>query len=144
MIKNKVSIKEYLLFVESWIFLAVARFIIIFFPFSFVAQLLGKIDKNTYDIDMENLYGKFSPTAIGTAIIRASRRSPWRAKCLENALAAKFMLNLRKKKYIVFLGVSTIHHKKNVSAHVWVISNGQIITGGNATNAFKIIGKFYG
>jgi hypothetical protein len=144
MMKFEVSIKEYLLFIEAWIFLAIARFIIIFFSFSTVAQMLGEIDRSTTDIDMENLFGKSRPTAIGTAILRASRRSPWRAKCLENALAAKFMFNLRKEKYIVFLGVSTIMHPKPISAHVWFISNGQIITGGNATNAFKIIGKFHG
>jgi hypothetical protein len=146
MIKREIAIREYLLFVEAWIFLALARSIIILFPFRIVAQILGRIDGSTNDINSETSLEKFKLTAIGTAILRASRRSPWRTKCLESALAARFMLRRRKEKYIVFLGVNTTtNDQKSLAAHAWLISNGHIITGGgNATKVFKIIGKFHG
>ena len=142
MIKRAITTRDYLLFVEAWIFLALARFIIIIFPFRIVSQILGRVDRSTNDTNnSENSLGKFKPTAIGTAILRASRRSPWRTKCLESALAARFMLKRRKEKYIIFLGVNTTtNDHKPLAAHAWLISNGHIITGGNATNVFKIIG----
>jgi hypothetical protein len=145
MMKREIAIRDYLLFCEAWMFLALARFMIILFPFRIVAQILGKKDSSSNDISRETSFEESKPSDIGVAILRASRRSPWRTKCLESALAAKFMLKRRKKSYTVFLGVTTTtNDKKSLAAHAWLISNGHIITGGNATKAFKIIGKFYG
>ena len=145
MMKRGIAIRDYLLFGEAWVFLALARSVIILFPFRIVAQILGKKDSCTNDLNSEASPEEFKPTDIGIAILRASRRSPWRTKCLESALAAKFMLKRRKERYTVFLGVTaTANDRKSLGAHAWLISNGHIITGGNGTKAFRIIGKFYG
>lgn len=81
-------------------------------------------------------------SAIGLAVTRASRYSPWRAKCFEQALAALLMLRRRRLQCIIYFGVDKKNNNGELIAHAWLSSNGQIITGGKHTHQYTIVGKF--
>ena len=133
--KRKVAINEYLLFAEAWLMLGLARLTIVLLPFRLVAKLLG--EKHSDEASYQN-----KATTIGTAIVRASKRSFWRAKCLEQALAASAMLRLRRRSCTVYFGVADNSSNKSLAAHAWVVSNGIIVTGGKGVEEFKVVGIF--
>jgi len=142
---KKRSVKEYTLFVEAWIFLAVSRSLILFRPFRTLTPLLGKpinqeqaeqaIALPVADMDLLLL--------IQQAILRAGRRSPWRTMCFETALAAKMMLSIRNIKSVVFFGVKKQTNKEDtMKAHAWLICSQFTITGGANNSGYIIVGRF--
>lgn len=137
--KQKLSFKEVLLFAEAWTLMACARLLLVFFPFKKIVKLMGKpIGK----INTEVLGGmpiKYKPLNI--AIERASRHSFWRAKCFEQAITAKWMLKRRKKVTAIFFGVKKEASEK-LTAHAWLVCEGEMITGGKTASSFHVISCF--
>src|ERR1700710_2095079 len=86
------SIKAYLLFAEAWIFLAMARFMLLFFQFKKIIPVLGAA--NTPNRVQPAFDNRIFPL-ISLSVKRACKYSPWRTKCFEQAIAAKLMLKRR-------------------------------------------------
>jgi len=82
------------------VFLAVARLIIIVFPFKIIARYIGQ--KCAADFNMQDIKPQQMNHRITRSVERAVKFSPWRTKCLEQALAARIMLGLRGKSYVFF------------------------------------------
>lgn len=134
----KRPLAEYTLFAEAWIFLAIARLMLIFIPFRKVAKLLGRA---MYEAPATILPDPAVPSRISTAIQRAGRRSPWRTKCFEQAVAAKIMLKLRGITSTVYFGVNNSTPGRML-AHAWLKSNSTTVTGGPESKDFTIISWF--
>ncbi|MBA4853991.1 lasso peptide biosynthesis B2 protein [Emticicia sp. BO119] len=136
---KQITIKDFLLFSEAWIFIAISRLILVFVPFSKILPLLGTrvaIHENTYK--NENHFKH-----ISRAITRACRYSFWRTACFEQALCAKLMLKLRNKKSTIYFGVRKEAPEKELLAHAWLICNEEIITGGKHTELYTVLSSFY-
>lgn len=65
---------------------------------------------------------------IGIAIRRASRAAPFRAVCLQQAVAASLMLRRRRRAPEIHFGVIR-EEDGAMSAHAWTCCAGQVVTG---------------
>lgn len=140
--RKKISVSNLLLFAEAWSLLAVARLVLIFIPFRKITPVLGK--NVTTQLPSPSIKST-QPLQqnIRTAISRASRWSPWRTACFEQALAAKIMLKNRKTVSIVYFGVYKKREKANaILAHAWLESGGVTVTGGRNSYRFSVIAVF--
>jgi hypothetical protein len=127
--------KAYLLAAEAWLWLLLGRLLLLFVPFRKIARLLGKAMHQGTQKDDDNV-----GDTICIAILRAGKRSPWRAKCFEQAIAAKIMLKLRGVKSTIYFAVNK--NENSMLAHAWLKVNGKTITGGPEVEGFKIISWF--
>jgi hypothetical protein len=111
-----ISLDEKLLFLETILYLAFARFLILFVPMKRFAPLLGK-EGTQAEIPFEHTY--FQRTKqIKRNIKRAVKITPFRTKCFEQSIAAKLMMKRRGIPSTLCLGV-----RKNgnvLEAHAWV------------------------
>ncbi|MCW3124006.1 MAG: hypothetical protein JWQ38_3498 [Flavipsychrobacter sp.] len=135
----KRALKEYLLFMEAWIFLAIARMILVVLPFKRIAPMLGKLMSDKSIDDNEQPTGIVQN--IGICILRAGRYSPWRTKCFEQAIAAKIMLRLRSIKSLLFLGVFK-DAADELKAHAWLTVDKIVVTGGPDVTKYTVVSWF--
>ena len=140
--KTNHSINDYLLFFEAWTCLAAARLAVVTLPFRKIAPYMGiQVDDLSFQPRPEAKDEKLH--SIRCAINRAAARSPWRTKCLEQAIAARTMLQRRGEQSTIFLGVApTSKQQKSIAAHAWLMCNGEIVTGKKGVCDFTVIGKF--
>lgn len=130
------------MFTEAWLWLALARTMLLLLPFRKLAPILGKKTLPSADDENQHHDQHDKLLRIGTAIRRASHKSPWRTECFEQALAAKFMLKIRRMKSIVFFGVSKSKQKGNFNAHAWLQCGNHIVTGNKHLEQFTVIACF--
>ncbi len=71
----------------------------------------------------------------------ASRHMPWQSKCLVQAMAAKAMLRKRRVPTTLYLGVAK-GNGADLSAHAWLRSGNQIITGGGNLDLYVVVTTF--
>ncbi len=134
---KKITLKDFFLFCEAWVLIALSRLILVFIPFRKILPLLGT--QVTLHEEVDKTKNEFQ--YIRSAIARACRYSFWRTECFEQALCAKLMLKLRKKRSTIYFGVK--NEENEFSAHAWLICNNEIITGGSQTEKFKVLTAFF-
>lgn len=133
------TFSEFLVLCEASFFLIVAFFLKRFLPFRFVAPLLGKHMASTPETEEDSLKMKIRP--LKKALNRASKKLPLNSKCLDLAIAGKFMLRRRRIQSTVYLGVSK-DDKEGLRAHAWVRSGKTIVTGAAGMEEHKVISSF--
>lgn len=144
--KKAISCKEYILFAEAWILLALSRIILLLFPFKKIVPILGKqvslqeTEQNIIQSDLQRV--QLHQLAI--AIARGCHYSFWRTLCFEQAITAKLMLRRRGFQSIIYFGVYKNPVTQNIEAHAWVNVNGFMITGGRNLNLYSVISSFKG
>lgn len=119
---------------EALACLAVARAAVVFLPFRVVSRRLGvRMGETPATVEV-------SPVSreVNWGIGAAARRVPWRAKCLEQALAAKMMLRRRGVHSTLYLGVT----RGPTGAHAWVRVGGWNVTGGQDVSRYAVVASF--
>jgi hypothetical protein len=143
---KKRSIGEYLLFLEAWCFLAVARILIFWIPFRKLLPLLGRqVSQEEAETAASALTSSNELLEqIRISLLRACRRSPWRTKCFEQALSVRMMLRRRKIKSVIYFGVrmNQPDPKEKMIAHAWLKCSGVVETGGKNNEMFTVVGRF--
>lgn len=134
--KRAIHTKDYILFIEAWCLLALARFFIYLFPFKYIVIILERKPNNN---KVHRNVNPFILDEISTAIRRGCRHSFWKTKCFEQALAGKIMLNRRRIECSVYFGVAD---NGVFMAHAWLECDGRTITGGKGKDKFAVINKF--
>lgn len=104
--------------------LAWARLAVMLVPFRRLAPALSKRRLAPTRGDVPAQLGR-----ISWAIQTASRRLPWRCKCLEQAIAGKIMLRRRGIANVLWLGAAN-DRERGLAAHAWLQSGARVITGG--------------
>jgi hypothetical protein len=119
-----------------WV-LALARVAVTVFSFRWVAALIGRCGQETPTdvIDPE------LALALAWTVQSTAKKVPWRCECLEQALAAKWMLGRRKLPSTLYFG--TFFNGHALEAHAWLRCGQQIITGERGHKQFTIT-AFYG
>ena len=120
--KTPLQTIDHLLFVEALIMLALARTVLVFVPFP---NLIGFM-KAKAKCGVAVLEVTVCLEQISVAIIKSSRRSLWRPKCFEQALAAKMMMRRRNLQSTISFAVTKNCDK--FTAHAWVDCYGTRIT----------------
>jgi hypothetical protein len=75
---------------------------------------------------------------VAWAIGAAAGRVPWRAGCLEQAIAAKAMLRRRGIASTLYLGVT----RDPVGAHAWLRVGDVNVTGGRDVARYAVVASF--
>jgi hypothetical protein len=119
---------------EALACLALARALVILLPFRVLARRLGARMGETPEVVA------ISPAArdVGWGIGAAAARSPWRSKCLEQAIAAKMMLRRRGIHSTLYLGVTS----DPIAAHAWVRVGDWNVTGGQDVSRYAVVASF--
>ena len=140
----KYSLRDYYLFSEALLFLAVSRLILIFLPFKIIAPFIGKLITKE-DTNPANTVAILDILPLQKAIARGCRYSFWRTKCFEQALAAKMLLKRRGLPFVLYFGVLKDEKEVKLNAHAWVSYSGTIISG-NMPNleSYTIVSRFKG
>lgn len=120
--------------VEAVIALAAARLMVVLRPFKEVAAAAARQPRRT----------SREPDAmrreVSWAITAAARRAPWRALCLEQAIAAQAMLRRRGVASVLHYGVKA--GGGDLAAHAWVTVEGRDVVGGPASVGFVEMTRF--
>jgi hypothetical protein len=108
---------------EAAILLGVSRLLLLSFPFRLLAPLLSRnIRCSRESLDP-------SPNQkVRRAVMIAARNVPFRAVCLPQAMAAKFMLARRGYPSILHLGVGR-NGAGDLMGHAWLESSTAIVVG---------------
>ncbi len=76
---------------------------------------------------------------IVQAIKKTAPNLPWQCRCLVQACAAKIMLQRKKIRGTLYLGVKK---EESIEAHAWLIVNGIFITGKTKGNEYNVISYY--
>ncbi len=135
----RVSRGDILLFVEACAWMTLAGVLRAVIPFRWCALLFGKLQKN----EIPAPEGERDEVAAGIAraIARGGRRLPFARRCLVQALAAKAMLRIRRRKSVVFIGVGK-SAKNGFAAHVWVRCGKLCVCGAKEMRGCKVIAVY--
>ena len=84
---------------------------------------------------------------IGHVVMVAAKFMPFRAKCLQQVLACRRMLNRRGVPATVYLGLSEengapVGPEAVRSAHAWIASGGRIVNGDHELDRYVVVGAF--
>ncbi|MBK1664463.1 hypothetical protein CKO38_05665 [Rhodospirillum rubrum] len=130
--------------VEGLAMLAVSRAVLALLPFRIAMRWLGlRLDRRTGIAVDEAGETPATPSVllVGTAVRRAAAIAPFRAVCLQQAVAAALMLRRRGHKAQVHFGV-TRDHDGMITAHAWTRCQGQVVTGEQGMARYRPISVF--
>ena len=131
--------KEQFLYLEATLGLAISKIVILFFPFRFIAKLLGKHMKESPFNDVGNIE---EIRLISKSIHTMSCHLPWECKCLVQAITAKKMLDRRQTENTLYLGLKK-ENKNHLEAHAWVRTGQQIVTGDHQLQYYTVVSTFF-
>jgi len=126
------------LLVEAACWLAVARLTLLLIPFRVVEPLLGR---RMAESPQEDPGDPDIPDRIGWAVRVASAYTPWRTKCLAEAMACKAMLRRRGLASTLYLGTAK-DAAAGLDAHAWLRCGSQILTGKTLLDQYTFIARF--
>jgi hypothetical protein len=128
------------LLVEAQVALAAARLLIRFVPLRFYSGQLG-VHMAESPAEEHEAARRTTLRGVAWAIGAISRRAPWRCLCLEQAVAAKMMLRLRRYPNTLYLGVAHSTEEK-IEAHAWLRCGLFYVTGGAGRDRFAVVSTF--
>lgn len=124
------------LLAEALVALGCAALVVAFCPFRRVTDLVRLPTRAMADDDSQRI----AIERVRWAVQACSRRVPWRAKCLEQALAAQWLLNRRSVPAVIHYGIA--NGIDGLAAHAWVsVKSIQVIGFENACE-FSEIAQF--
>jgi len=138
----RLSWGERSLLVEAVSWLAVARLTVVLLPFRVASRHLGTHMAETPGADEPGATQDLR--RIAWAIGAVARRTPWRSKCLEQAIAAKAMLRVRGLPNTMYVGVARPAEggKVPLEAHAWLRCGSVHVTGGVRVERFAVTATF--
>lgn len=123
--------RDLLLGLEAFGYLAIARLLLVL-PFARAMQVLGLKAGPASDLAWYAAGPDESADdelrRIGIALLRAASIAPFRAVCLQQAVAANLMLRRRRQYSEIHFGVAK-GQQGDVTAHAWACSAGHVVTG---------------
>lgn len=132
----RLSKRDYYMFIEAWLFLSLAKLMILFFPFKKIA---GRIGIPQIETDFENQIHN-TVTEVQISIIRGVKFVFFSSKCYDQALASTFMLKRRRIPSTIYFGLNKVGDQ--LSAHAWVRCGRIIVTGKKGYEKYTPIAWF--
>lgn len=129
------------LMIEAALYMAWARFLLLYKPFVKLAAKLGTSMEETDFAGMERSDYRRTLAEIRNAVELMSKYTFWESKCLVRAVAAMKMLERRGVESTLYLGTSKDSDGRLI-AHAWLRSGPYYVTGANEMKGFAVTGKF--
>jgi hypothetical protein len=136
---GKLSWYQRRLWLEAWLWLGLARSLVLAVPFKYIAPYLG-----THGAESSLILSEETATVAGhvsRAVRSAARNTPWNSNCLAQAIAAKRMLQHRSINSTLYLGVKK-DDAGNLAAHAWVRCGEFWLTGGRGELEYTVVSTF--
>jgi hypothetical protein len=135
-----------MLIVEAAVWLVVARLALIFVAFNRLAPYLGTFvpasDPRAQERgDQVSDFDSRRAEDVGLAVAWSAARVPFKAVCLPQAMAARFMLRRRGISSSLFFG-TVIVSGTSMETHAWLHAGGVKVTGYPVAKRFTPIGCF--
>ena len=134
---GRLSGRERRLALEALAALALARLLLVSLPFRWTVPRLGRRRAGDVDTTEER---PDSARGVGLAIRRVSRVTPWRSKCLEQAVAGQVLLRLRRLPGTLYLGLAK--DGESLVAHAWLKCGELTVTGGDDVRRYRVVARF--
>ena len=133
---GRLSAAERRLIAEATVALALAALAIALLPFRLVASLARPCAQ-----DQARLHEREQAIrAVRWAVLACSRRVPWRAKCLEQAFAAQWLLRRRSVHAVIHYGIA--NRAVGLAAHAWVRATPYDVVGCENADEFTELAQF--
>ena len=133
---NRTSV-DYILFVEAWCLLHVAKLVILFMPFKKIASWLGSLGvESVHDLHSTDMF-----TKIEHAVRRAAKCTLHESKCYDQALTAKALLGQCSLPATIYFGLAK-ENENQLMAHAWVRCGERIISGKAGMERFTVVACF--
>ena len=135
---RRLSWAERRLLPEAVLALAVSALMVALLPFRRVAASVRPLREPAADQEAEALLAR----RVAWAVAASARRVPWRAKCLEQGIAAHWMLRRRRVGATLHYGVAQRPH--GLLAHAWVRAGAIDVVGCENAGDFTELARFPG
>ncbi len=133
----KLKMKDKLLLLEAFLFLGMARLLLLTKECKEIAPRLEKHAQGDGNWETQVKKAK----KVGWAVRLMCKHTVWQSKCFVQAIATKKMLNRRHIKGKIYLGVAK-DENGGLIAHAWIKSCGMILTGARGMERFTVVGTF--
>ncbi|GAB3123682.1 lasso peptide biosynthesis B2 protein [Novispirillum itersonii] len=134
-------VSELWLAAEALALLAVARIVLILLPFRIAMRWLGLRLERGGSEEMDGVAGAPFVLSVADAVRRGASVAPFRAVCLQQAVAAALMLRRRGHAVQVYFGVAK-ERDGTMTAHAWSRCRGILVTGGKQMPRYQPISVF--
>lgn len=126
--------------VEIIVLLATARAMILLLPFRWLKRTMGDVGAATSAI-AEPMVPVDEPAShqarqIGREIFLMSKRMPFKAVCLPQAMTGRWMLACRNQNSQIFIGARRGEDGSSIDLHAWLMTSGQCILGERERRGF--------
>jgi len=138
---NQLSTQEKWRFFCAFFALGTARLTVIAIPFRFYSRFLGHHYGAAAFCVCANLQQQQLAATLGRIIRHAARFTPWRSKCLEQALVAKLFCHHYRLPNVICFGLQK-DDKGQMCAHAWTSVGAIAITGGVANTHYTPVSVF--
>jgi len=138
---RKRPVADFLLLFEAAFYLSMTRILTIVLPIKMVLKVCGlnTVSKGNIVATAPKKAQDISVAVnIGRAISRAARHVPFRAVCLQQALACAIMLRIRRVPVAVCFGIAR-SVSGSLEAHAWSKSGNAILTGAHGMERFTVL-----
>lgn len=133
-VRRRLVSRDGALAAEALAWLALARAAVVLLPFRVLSRRLGLVRGET----PTTVVASPASRRVAWAVAAAARRTPWRSKCLEQAIAAKAMLRRRGIESTLYLGVV----REPMAAHAWLRVGEHNVTGGQDVSRYAVVASF--
>lgn len=147
------------LLAEAFVLAGLIRFVIRFLPFRVLIRLIGAREKELrnetdtihFSVAEESALSAAEPLTrdISSSVKSVSRHVPWQSKCLDQASAAKMMMNRRGIPSRLYLGVSKSGLKGNgeeenrkIRSHAWLVADNVVVLGGDNLDDYVAVSEY--
>jgi len=134
-------LREKVWFFVLYILSGIARLAVLILPFRWVMRFLGAQHEN---IQLSVIVSKQQlewALRIGKITNIATKYTPWKSKCLIQAMVAKVILNHYKIPYVIHVGMLR-NEEGELKSHAWLNVKQRVIVGGEGHKAFTIVSSF--
>ena len=133
------GVRQYPLYIVTFLITSLASLRVNGLPFKWLSPFLGdRSIRTTVEPTTRQLH---YIAHISLAVQRIAKFTPWRCKCFEQGLTAKFLLQLVGIKSTLVFGV-TYDADVALLAHAWLKCGSVVVTGANGADQFKEIAVF--
>ena len=133
------SFQDKLLILKAFFITGIMRIIIILIPFKLLKKYMGEYNEESSFYSYRENNNRIEK--ICWAVTKISKYTPWKSKCLVQALTAEKLLYDEGFESTLYLGVNKNLKTGVIEAHAWLRCGEVYVTGGNG-NEFFIVAKF--
>ena len=137
--KGPVRTREAFILPEAFLLLGLARLMTMAMKFNQFSRILGmQVSREPKAPDVAQLE---RAREVASIIAEASRRAPWKTRCLVRAIAAQLMLKRHRINSTLYLGVARSGNKP-LKAHAWVKCGDIFLTGEHPVMDYTVVAMF--